>query len=826
GVAKALSYGQFISRAKAVAARLADAGITSGCRVAILATSSLEDAGLYWCLAFAGAVLSGAIAVPLNETAPEAELRAIAADCRPEAIFVNGQTRHLSGIAPGARIFDLDSPEFKGLVKDQAGGGRPADLKADYGSIGRQDTAVVIYTSGTTGVQKGVVLTHGNLLSDVEGVARAEIIDENENLLSALPYYHAYPLMAGLIAPFLIGASVTLLPSMKELARTVRQRNVTVIVAVPQMLELLLGALKKRMPRAAMPLLALCGAVRGKTGMNLGRAVFRKVHGAFGGGLRLLASGGAKLAPKTMRDLEALGFTVVEGYGLTETSPVVTFNPVEKRKPGSAGRPVPGAQVKIEEGEVLVRGPMLMRGYWQKPEETARAIENGWLHTGDTGWLDKDGYLHITGRKKEVIVLSSGKNIYPEDVEKLYSGSPLIKEMAVYESEGALKGVVLPDFDYARQQGISNIREEIRWELMRMGQELPAYMRLKGFSLIREPLPKTPLGKIKRYKLVALLTGAAGEEKKTGPEFLEGAGRKVALALAAAIGKPVPVSAGDNLELDLGLDSLKRIQLLSALEEEFGPGVEKLPDDFLADVQSAGELLEKMKGFIAGTQAPKPAAETRAEAVKISISMPEKLASVLLLFILKVLAKALFMAKRSGEENIPRPPFILAPNHSSFLDGFLIAALLPGRAVKSIFFLGWEKYFRGPVSRALMVMHVIPINRDLLLGSALRKGAEALREGYALCVFPEGGRSYDGRLMELKPGIAAMAASSNVPIVPAWIEGAHRALPRGARMIRPGRIDVRFGRPLYPADFGSEEMLLAALEEAIRTLSRGPSSEV
>ncbi|MDA8325528.1 MAG: AMP-binding protein [Nitrospiraceae bacterium] len=841
GVAESLSYGEFIKRAEAVAGQVRPR-VSPGARVAILATSSLEDSGLYWCLAFVGTLLSGAVAVPLNEAAPEAELKAIFADCRPEAVFVNGRTRHLSGLAPGAKTFDLDSPEFKDIASPPrpetpetiegetgfqpgAGGGRGVD----YGSSGGQDTAVILYTSGTTGMQKGVMLTHGNLLSDVAGVAGAKIIDENENLLAALPYYHAYPLMAGLLAPFLIGASVTLLPSMKELARTVRERNVTVIVAVPQMLELLLGTLKKKIPPSAVPLIALCGLVREKTGINLGRAVFSKAHSAFGGSLRLLASGGAKLAPKTMRDLEAMGFTVVEGYGLTETSPVVTFNPVKKRKPGSAGKPIPAAEVKIEaqrnqkEGEVLVRGPMLMKGYWQKPEETARAIENGWFHTGDTGWLDKEDYLYISGRKKEIVVLSSGKNIYPEDVEKLYGGSPFIKEMAVYESEGALKGVIVPDFDYARQQGISNLREEIRWELMRLGQDIPTYMRLKGFTLTPNPLPKTPLGKIKRYRLGELLT-APGGRKESGPEFLDGAGRKVAQALAAAIGRPAPVSAGDNLELDLGLDSLKRIQLLSALEEEFGLTEEShltLPEDFLIDVQSAGELLEKMKR-LTGVQAPAPLIETGPEAVsegKISFSLPERAASMCLLIKIKLLVKILFRAKRSGAENIPPPPFILAPNHSSLLDGFLIAALLPRPAVRSIFFLGWEKYFRGPVSRALKILHVIPINRELLLGSALRKGAEALKEGYALCVFPEGGRSLDGKLMELKPGIAAMAARAKVPIVPAWIEGAARALPRGAKMIRPVGIEVRFGRPLYPADFATEEMLLSALAQALRELS-------
>ena len=855
GAAKSISYGGFIARAGGISKLLSSLGVSFSAggpsRVAILATSSMEDAGLCWCIAFAGIILSGAVAVPLNENAPEAELKFILDDCRPEALFVDSHTKNLAWLAGAkTKIIDLDSPELKKiknisleaadgfLTGNQAHGFPPFPNSHVAGSITEEDVAVILYTSGTTGPQKGVMLTHGNLLADVEGIAGAKIVSEEDNLLSALPYYHAYPLMGCLIAPFLIGASVTLLSSMKELARTARERRVTVILSVPQMLELLLGAVKKKIPRALMPLLAACSLIRERTGLNPGRAVFGRAHAAFGPGLRLLASGGARLAPKTMRELEGLGFTVVEGFGLTETSPVVTFNPVEKRKPGSAGKQIAGAEIKIEEGEVLIRGPMVMKGYWQRPDETAQAIKNGWFHTGDTGFLDGDGYLYITGRKKEILVLSSGKNIYPEEVEGRYRESPLIKEIAVYESAGALKGVIVPDFDHARQKGVSNLKEEIGWELMRIGQELPSYMRMKGFTLSREPLPRTPLGKIKRYRLETLAAGAssAGKKNKSGPEFLTGTGRLVARALAAVTGGELKISSGDNLELDLGLDSLKKIELLNALEESFilPLGERRLPEDFLADVQTAGELLQKIAAFTGGDQSPearpqsqkleKAAPERESKKSKITFSVAERAAGLLVLAVLRLFTRLLFRGRAKGAENIPPSPFILAPNHSSLLDGFLVAALLPRRAAESIFFLGWETYFRWPVSLLVKIIHVIPINLGALLGSALKHGAEALGQGYSLCVFPEGGRSFDGRLMELKPGIAAMARSSGAPIVPAWIEGAARALPRGALLLRPAKIEIRFGRPLYPENFDSDSALLNALAEAIKRLEAAGQS--
>ncbi len=813
-----LSYGEFIKRAISLAASLRQAGFSSGTRVGLLVPS-----GPQWCLAFVAAILAGAIAVPINEAAPESDIKAILADCRPGALFVDNETKKSRLYPPGENTgtINLDSPEFS--IKKEVPENERGVLLA-LPSTETDEPAAIIYTSGTTGVQKGVTLTHKNLISDAQAIIETGIVGERENLLMPLPFYHAYPLMC-FIASFLSGASLTLLASTKELARVAKKRGATIIVAVPQMLELLNSSLKNRLPdkKLLAPLLPFCGVVRRNTGINLGKTVFGKIHSALGGGLRLIASGGARLAPEVMRDLESFGFTVVEGYGLTETSPVVTFNPVDKRKPGSAGRPVRGARVRIENGEVLLSGPMLMQGYWMKPEETGRAVVDGWLHTGDSGWMDDEGYLYITGRKKELIVLSSGKNISPEEVEKRYGESSLIKEIAVYEERGVLKGVIVPGFDYAREKGIANLREELGWELMRLGQGMPSYMRLTGFSLVKGPLPKTPLGKIKRYQLGELLKkkSAAAETKETDPKFLGGNGEKIARALNLAAGRKTraTVRAEDNLELDIGLDSLKRIELLAALEEEFY--IKTLPEDFLLDVQTAGELLQKIEGFLSLPASPASGEEKKKPAGAVDERGRDRFLSLLLYCLIKGLAKVLFRVKSEGRP-LPAAPFILAPNHSSFLDAFIITAALPGKTAKTLFFVGWERYFRGVVARTLRVIHVIPLDREHLLGRALRNLAEVLRQGYALCVFPEGGRSFDGKLMELKPGIAAMAINEGVPIVPVWIDGAAKALPRGARMIKPVRIRVRFGRPLYPGDFERDgEKLLRALAENLNALSRG-----
>ncbi len=802
---RSITYRVFIEKAGNVAVFLAGLGVAPGERVAVLAPSNIR-----WLLAFSGIILSGAIAVPVNETLAEEEIAAILKDARPKAVFFGKETVHLSRLAEGAAPINIDSGDFRDVLEEKGG----KKKFAPHTEAPPDAPAVILYTSGTTGLPKGVVLSHENLLSDVGAIIRAEIIEENENLLAALPFYHAYPLMGNFLAPFCAGATVTLVPFIKELAAYARGYKATIIIAVPQMLELMNNALAGRIPSALRPVHRLCGVLRKRLGVNAGKVIFRKAHEALGGRIRLLASGGARLAPEVMRSLEAFGFNVVEGYGLSETSPVVTFNPVAKRKPGSAGKPLDTAEVRIEDGEVLLRGPMVTSGYWQKPEETAKVLKDGWFHTGDTGYLDKDGYLFITGRKKELIVLSSGKNIQPDVVETHYGQSPLIKEIAVYEERGSLKGVIVPDFDYARENKIANIKESFGWELKTLSQKLPPPMRLTGFAVVSEPLPRTSLGKIKRYRLREIAARAAAPAG--GPDaalMKDPVGRKAVSALKTVLGRDVPVRLPDNLELDLGLDSLRRIELLNALEDEFRTEGKLFSEDFLLDVLTVGELVEKLRSAA-------PAQSEKGKLGKKPAPMPSRAVELPVLYALKALLKVLFRLSSTGLENIPRGPFILAPNHASFVDGFVVAGALPPAFFRRIHFQGFEKFFRGPAAHLISLFHVIPIDSGALLGGALRASAEALRRGDCLCVFPEGGRSYDGRLMELKKGITIMAFDEKVPIVPCWLEGTHRALPKGGWLLRPVKIEVRFGKPVYPADFGTPEEMLQTLREDIIGLSR------
>jgi long-chain acyl-CoA synthetase len=560
--------------------------------------------------------------------------------------------------------------------------------------------------------------------------------------------------------------------------------------------------------------------LRRRFDLNIGRIVFASVHKSFLG-IKFFASGGAQLAPQVMSDLEALGFTVLEGYGLTETAPVITFNPPGKRKPGSAGKPLPDVEIKIlDDGEILAKGPMVMKGYYKNEEATREVIKDGWLATGDLGSIDEDGYLFITGRKKEVIVLSSGKNIYPEDVERAYSAISLIKEICVAGCErngtvDSVRAVIVPDFEYARQHSIGNINDELGWKISEVSAGLPGYMRIKGYTLSSGPLPRTPLGKLRRFMVQDFFPERGHPTQamlKEDRQLMEDpVGRKVAECIIPLVDDGVIIHTSDNLELDLGFDSLRKIELISSLELSFAAD---LPDTFISDAHTVGDIVAALKscqGTDASGRARAPVSwkaildkdPSPADAGKIGYSQhPAELALIYVLFMgLKLFCKLLFRLKVEGREHMPSEgPFVITPNHASYLDGFIIAASVRFSTFRKLYFLGMQEFFTGGIkSWFARVGHVIPIDAEIYLNKALQLSSYVLKSRRSLCIFPEGGRSFDGGVMPFKKGIGVLALEMKVPVVPARIVGTFRALPRGAFFIRPVPVRVIFGEKILPS---------------------------
>jgi long-chain acyl-CoA synthetase len=833
---KEVTYNDLLTNTKGIASYLIKNRIKKGDKIAIISENRPE-----WCASYLPISLSGGVAVPIDAQLGPHEIKNLLTDSESKLVFHSLKTEEnvrkavrdlLTSHFSLLTLINFDSPEFKDICKTPA--------INNYPEVSGEDVTSIIYTSGTTGIPKGVQLTHGNFCSDAEAIIKAGIVTHNDNVLSVLPLHHTYPFMCTFLVPVLLGASITFPPSLKgpELISTIKDKGVTILVGVPQLLELIRNGILNRIkqlpdpiPKIMTGILNLCGNLKQNFGINPGKLIFKSVHRAIGKRFRFFTSGGAKLDPEVMKDLEAFGFTVLEGYGLTETSPVVTFNPVAKRKTGSAGKPLPSVKIKIidterheesgvmDEGEIAIKGPMLMKGYYKNPQATGQVIKKGWFFSGDLGYVDEDGYLFITGRLKEVIVLSSGKNVYPEDVEKQYMKIPLIKEICVMgiEDKGiaeSLHAVIVPDFEYAKKAQIGNLHETLKWDINNISLHMPQYMRIKGYTIYSDPLPRTPLGKLRRFMIKDIIK-VKSEKLKVKSEdrelITDETGRRVVECITPLLKEKIQIQSTDNLELDLGLDSLARIELVVSLEKAFSM---KLPETFASEVQTVEELVARIKEY--GTSGvseigKKPQWKDILNAepdfddkkkVGLHHGFWDWLIILIGLRLIKIIMKIFFRLKVDGLENLPeRGPYIVTPNHTSYLDGFNIVAALPSKSFKDLYSLGFQKYFTGTFKESFArLAHVIPVDPETYLSKALQMSSYILRNGKSLLIFPEGGRSYDGEIMEFKKGVGILSLELNVPVVPTYIKGSFQALPRGA--IRPKFIEMKiiFGKPLYPSD--------------------------
>ena len=381
----------------------------------------------------------------------------------------------------------------------------------------------------------------------------------------------------------------------------------------------------------------------------------------------------------------------------------------------------------------------------------------------------------------------------------------------------SLQAVIVPDFEYAKKEQIGNIHEVLKWDMNKISLTLPQYMRIKGYTLHPDPLPRTPLGKLRRFMVRDLLTikDRALDESRYEDKELTGdeIGGKVTACIKPLLKEQTAIQSKDNLELDLGLDSLAKLELVVALEETFSI---KLPESIVFEVQTVGELVAKIKQYETGdggklekTAAWKdilqaePVYDDRKK-VGLHHTTLEKIIMFIGLQFVKAVTKVLFRVKSEGIENIPaQGPYIVASNHASYLDGFCVVSAVPTAYFQSLYLLGIQKYFTGRTKGSFArLAHVIPIDPETYLSRALQISSYVLRNGKALLIFPEGGRSFDGELMEFKKGVGILACELNVPVVPVYIRGSYEALPRSAWWPTFSEIKIFFGKPLFPGDIG------------------------
>ncbi len=837
------TYQDLLKGVASVTRALGALGIAKGDRIGLLSENRPE-----WMIAYLSVVSLGAVIVPLDAQLTEEEVALLLLSSEAKAVFVSAGTR--SKLPSGRSLIVLSFDQDEGMQFLAMLSAYPDAVLPPAPSAG--DLAALLFTSGTTGDPKGVMLSQGNLESNCLSCIKLDIVRPDDNMLCILPLHHTYPAQVSLLLPLSVGATVTLLNSLKgpDIIACMQETNVSILLGVPQLFQGLRRAIVDGIQKKPAPvrfivkmLLALNGLLRKTARVNLGKVIFGKVHAMFGPALRLLASGGARLDADVYIDMTNMGFTIIEGYGLTETSPVSTFNPVSRQKAGSIGIPIPDVEVRIDkpdengQGEIAIRGPNVMLGYYKKPAETAEVLRDGWFYSGDLGYRDKDGYYFLTGRSKEMIVLSTGKKIFPDELEKFYKQIPSIKEICLIEGERGIEAAVVPDFDYLRKMNLSNSRETIAFEIEDLAKDLPPYKRITGMKVFKDPLPVTRLGKLRRSKVKELYDRSGELTEKTVHELdvtlLADPVMKRMLACLEPFSVKKPIMPDDNIELDLGLDSLARVELIVSLEKSFGISV---PDSFGSGVFTVKEAVLKLKELLAsGPIEPGKnvkmswtdiLAQEPAEDLKKSLKLDSgtlcSIGQYLFLVMLRIILMLYGRLSMHGRENLPgKGPFIIAPNHLSIADVPAVMCKVPWKLVSKTFFLGTTDFFGGTFSSKLAgLIHVIPVDMDTRLASAMQLSAHVLRQGRILCVFPEGGRSRDGKIKEFKKGIGIIAKELNIPIVPVAIRGTYEMLPAGRRFPRPAKIDVFFGKPVHSAGKDYDEIVNTLYQKITELLER------
>ena len=809
---RTFSYSEVARAARGFAVGLAAFGITRGDKVIFFSENRPE-----WIIAFWGCLLSGAVVVPIDYRSSPDFLGRVARIVSAKLVLLGHDVPPIADTAgaPAWRLHEMQWP---------AGSPSPVPISHD-------DVAEIIFTSGATAEPKGVVITHRNVLANIVPVER-EILKYRKwaapfspvRFVNLLPLSHMFgQAMATFIPPMLPGVVVFMRGyNPAEIVEQVRKRRVSVLVSVPKILDVL-----REYARHVVPPDAREGnAPYQPSGRAAARILkrwwrYKAWHRIFGWKFWAFVVGAAPLDD----DLEAFwgerGFAVIQGYGLTETAPIVTLNHPFGTKRGSVGKPIAGVQVRIaDDGEILVRGDNVTTGYFNSTEETARAFEDGWFHTGDIGEITADGQVFIRGRKKEMIVTPEGLNVFPEDVEKVLNHLPGVRDSAVV-------GVATRAGTEERVHAVL---------VLEPGTEPDAVVRIANAQLadhqkIRRALvwPDAELPRTQGTRKLKRAAIRQWVQDGAVPQTSDSGADPVAALVARYAGRN-DLSAGSTIE-ELGLSSLERVELMVALEDTFQT---RLDEGAFAEARNIGDLRSLLEKSTAGERAPlEPVSfpawnrSWPARAIR-RISLPT--------WILP-LARVFAWIRVEGSQHFDgiTSPVIFAANHQSHMDAPVILASLPARlryrvapAMAKEFFK--PHFFPEQFSRAAwftnslnyylaaLFFNAFPLpQREAGARQTLRYIGDVLESGFSVLIFPEGRRTTAGEIDSFRAGIGMIASRLSVPVVPVRLEGLDKVLHPSWKMAKPGRVRVAFGAPIRLA--GDDYQALAKqVEEAVKSL--------
>lgn len=724
-----------------------------------------------------------------------------------------------------------------------------ADPPASWPDLDPASPAMMVFTSGTTGAPKRFLLDSNRIAANVRALLASKLVGDADRVFLPLPLHHAYPLVVGVFTALESGALVAFPESASghAILEGLQASRATIMIGVPRLYAALLTALESAIQARGRLAAWLFGMllqgsiwIQRRTGWSPGRLLFRRLRARLGPSLRLLVSGGAKLDADVARKLEGLGWEVRSGYGLAETASVFTANTPGSERPGSEGRPLGSGEVRIAaqssdgSGEVELRGPCIFDSYLDNPEANAAAFTpDGWFRTGDLGYLDRDGFLFITGRSKEQIVLGGGKKLFPEEAERVYGASPFIAEVAVLERQGALVALVVPKLAAIRNAAVARPEDAVRVALTQAAQHLPSYAHLAGFALSRQPLPRTRLGKYRRFLLPGLYERALAhaEPQAAGPlsaedrALLAEPNAAALWALLSARFKPLGPTLDSSLQLDLGLDSLGWMALALEIENRLAV---RFDDDAVNRILTVRDLLrEAVAAKRGGTELP-AASPLGPQWLRPRGPLLRAVGAVIHILNRAVLRSA-FRLEVKGAEHLPAAgPCIIAPNHVSFLDPPAMAAAFPWRMLPRVRWSGDRLLmFSNPAKRFLCrAMGIFPVDQRSA-ASVIASAVQVLGEGEMLVWFPEGWRAPTPELLPFQPGIGRLVEETGASVVPAYIFGSFESWPRERKLPRPRRLRVVFGEPVSAAALrgdrpaGAWQAIADALRERVAALGAG-----
>lgn len=752
--------------------------------------------------------------VPVNIDAgyTAEELEYILTDAEPKYIFTSEKN-----LKTAEEAVKLSGKEIKIINVDTLS--IPENFEVDEYVIyspETEDTGVLLYTSGTTGKPKGVVLTFDNLMSNVDAITEIKLATPQDRVLALLPYHHVLPLSINLLMAIHIGTLIVINDelSAQAIQEALKKYKITIVVGVPRLWEMIHKGIMTKIKANSMALkmFNICKKVNSQT---LSRIVFKKVHEGLGGNIRFLVSGGAKIEPSILEDFKTLGIKVLEGYGLTETSPIIAFNRPDDIHIGTVGTTIPGVSAKLaDDGEIIVKGRNVMKGYYKKPAATQEVIDDrGWFHTGDLGKIE-DGYISIVGRKKEMIVLSNGKNINPADIEnEIFKGTDLIHDIAVVEHNNHLLALVYPDFDKVKERKITNITETLKWEIIdSYNVKAPAYRKILEIKIVKEELPKTKLGKLRRFMLkdvIKNLDKPKAEEKKNEIKIDKSDkeyGTKEFQALSDYMKKEhdLEITPDSHIEIDLGLDSLDVVEMNAFIEKTFDFSVN---EDEAGGIKVIRDICEYIRVH---SNAYHNESVNWGDILneRVDYKLPKSWAVGLFRILTAPIFKFYLKLTKKGQEKISSEPRIYVLNHESFADAFALGHMFTYKQAKDVYFFAIKKHFEKPVRRFFADngnIVLVDINKNLK--ESLQIAAEVLKENKSLVIFPEGARTRDGEIHDFKKFFAILSKELNIPVTVMGIKGFYESMPFGSSFPRSGSVEIEVLGDIIPEKISVEEIV-------------------